>query len=222
MGYLSRRRFLAGVSYLAVTACSAGASDHHGGTPPVANGDEKLDIKFHRVLMIGDSLTVASGDYTVAGLPGRAVEVAAMGGLPTSAALSFVQGRDITVVDLLIVAAGTNDAYHVGDGAKVPKMIDDMVVASDPTPVMWVNVDSGGAMPDASFINSYLASTAEAVQRFHVADWDRYITRFPWGQSWRAPDRIHYTDEGNRVRGSWIADEALRVERLTRLPPPTT
>lgn len=156
------------------------------------------------IALVGDSLTV--GEFTT--LPAGAAErglrldISAQIGrqIPEGVdELRRLAGRD------LVVALGTNDARVGLTGEAADALIDQTLdVAGAATPVMWLTVYRGPALPEGPAVEVFNAALARAVPRHPnlvLADWAGVVRGQP---ALLAADQVHLTEAGYATRSRWL------------------
>lgn len=156
------------------------------------------------VLVIGDSLTVDSSTVIADALPDRNIDVVAFGGLQAAQSVEYLSFTDLTGVDTVVIALGTND-WWFGQDNDFASTVQSMIDAARGRRIIWVNIDLGSGLAGAAGHNQVLADAAARHPNVEVADWNRYVNSIGNHQNLRIYDGIHYTTEGSRIRGMWVA-----------------
>lgn len=172
--------------------------------PPPAPSTSAAVQPHGRVVIVGDSLTVGSKGAIVAGLAGAAPDITAVTGMGIRWGAGVLAGADLDGVDLVVVALGTND--YLASPREAGRLIDATMSEVGALEVLWVNIDTGGALDEAVGVNSALRDAASRYDHLTVADWNSHV-RSSGVSRQRAGDGIHYDPGGYRERGRWLAEE---------------
>lgn len=158
------------------------------------------------VLVIGDSLTFGAQQRGLGEGPGT-WKIDAVIGRTTNEGVTAAKKADLSDLDQVIVALGTND--YLDDEATYATRIDAMMAALGPdVPVTWVNVDTGTTKlaPAADGVNAALTAAANRFGNLEIADWSGYMAGQEGQDKLRAGDGVHYTSAGYDLRAAWTED----------------
>lgn len=157
------------------------------------------------VLVVGDSLTVGSSAFIAEAVSSREVEVIALGGLQAAQAVDYLADKNLDDIETVVVALGTND-YWFAQGVGFDEVVTAMIEAARGRRIIWVNVDLGSVLAGADAINKTIEVAAASHRNVEIADWNAFINSISGHDMLRTDDGIHYTEDGYRLRGAWVAD----------------
>lgn len=210
---------------LGVAATGCGDDEHGeaaGGTLALSAGmvpdDPAVDLTpssdggRREVVMIGDSITVASAPLIVADAAGRGIEVAvhaevgrriAVGGDPpagTDVLADLLADADPTVV---VVALGTNDIGQYATAEEYAGQIDELLdLLPDAVPLVWINTYLSSSPQRSQLFNDALSASLGERGRASIGRWS-VIAR----QDGVLRDGIHPSDDGARRFAELVVDE---------------
>lgn len=174
----------------------------------------------HRVLVLGDSLTLGTLSTGLLGPQssesGYSLLIDAKNGASTystpdsikkhlsksSTRKNHTAGNNI---DLILVALGTNDATHWISESWFRARVEKIMKASGNTPVLWIDVRLSKKYPAADSLNRVLREVASRNPR---------LTILPWSEASAShrlsSDGIHLDRKGYTLRARFMSD-ALRA-----------
>jgi lysophospholipase L1-like esterase len=207
-----------------LSGCGGDGDDAAGGTLPLFGGTlppdgPAIDLTpasgespGREVVVVGDSITVASAPLIVAATSGSDLNVTVLaevgrritvGGQPPS-------GTDVVAdvfadadPDLVVVALGTNDVGKYSTVEEYAAEIDELLaLVPDGTPVAWINTYLSRS-PDASAeFNAALVETLGDRGNATIGRWSSIAQR-----DGMLRDGVHPSEEGNREFADLVVSE---------------
>jgi hypothetical protein len=191
------------LAVLALTACSVGKSTPS--TPPEPPGAAGTRAA---LLVIGDSLSVATAPILPRLLPGWTVYTDGVGGRPTAVGMAELANTNVPPDGSTVLAF----SLFTNDDPTHPEVLRDAVQTSLDRAgprgcVVWATIvrpPAYGTTYDA--VNAMLGQIAGSEpQRMRLVDWAGAVRRDP---SLLGPDKIHPTPRGAQVRAQLYARAA--------------
>jgi lysophospholipase L1-like esterase len=210
---------------LLVTGCAgddaggesaAGTIPLFGGTVPP--GGPAIDltpsdgVRGRDVVVIGDSITVASAPLIVAAATGIDVDVTvlaevgrriAVGGSPPAGTDVLGEVLDEEEPDLVVVALGTNDVGKYNTIDEYAAQIDELVeMVPRDTPLVWINTYLEDNPDSSAAFNAALIETLKERGTATIGRWSSIAQR-----DGMLSDGIHPSDDGNQEFADLVVDE---------------
>lgn len=168
-----------------------------GNTPPPSVSRKEATTVRH-VVVLGDSLTVASRKYLelLAEKSGYEIQIDAVSGRKTDAGISALKKLEIPSGATVVVALGTNDS---NDEQAYRALVDELLSIVPPSsPIVWLT----------SYRKKPLDNVARALRaaqlthpRLTVSDW---VVLLEEHEDWFSSDNVHYTPAGNEAFAGFI------------------
>lgn len=155
-----------------------------------------------RILDLGDSLSIGTGPYLRALLPGYRIDPLHGVGLQASEVAALAARSRASFPPVVVVSAGTNDDPR--NVSIFARAISDIVtLAGSKRCVVWPTIARLTKVGTTSTgLNRELASAARSHRNLVLVDWAGMVRRHP---TWLSRDGVHASAVGYRARAAAIA-----------------
>jgi len=168
------------------------------------------------VAVVGDSLTVLATPYFAPAMADQGCTLAwqdGVSGRRTAEGVDVIAANVHRLPEILVVALGTNDEFHLADFAA---HVDAVMAMAAGRQVVWTE---SAHDPVKRHVNTVLFLKSISYPNLTVMAWD---TAYWSNPTWQLEDRVHCTDLGSRARAKLSAAAVAEVfARTTPRPAPT-